>query len=80
MRTLVQEMEVAGVIECCSCPWSSPVVLVRKKYGAWWFCFDYRKLNARTHKDVYPLHRIEETLARLEGSAIFSIIHFQSAY
>ncbi|KGG50874.1 hypothetical protein DI09_525p10, partial [Mitosporidium daphniae] len=80
MQTLVQEMEDAGVIEKCNGPWSSPVVLVRKKDGAWRFCVDYRKLNAVTLKDVYPLPRIEETLARLEGSAFFSIMDLQSGY
>ncbi|KZR96470.1 Uncharacterized protein APZ42_009171, partial [Daphnia magna] len=39
-----------------------------------------KKLNAVTLKDVYPLPRIEETLARLEGSAFFSIMDLQSGY
>jgi hypothetical protein len=29
---------------------------------------------------VYPLPRIEETLARLEGAAFFSIMDLQSGY
>lgn len=43
MRTLVQAMEDAGVIESCNGSWSSPVVVVRKKDGAWRFCMDYKK-------------------------------------
>ena len=61
-------------------PWSSPVVLVKKKTGEWRFCVDYRKLNEVTMKDVYPLPRIEEALARLEGSRYFSIMDLQSGY
>ncbi|KZS20397.1 Uncharacterized protein APZ42_012914 [Daphnia magna] len=80
MQTLVQEMEDAGVIQKCNGPWSSPVVLVRKTDGAWRICVDYRKLNAVALKEVYPLLRIEETLARLEASALFSIMDLQSGY
>ncbi|KZS10182.1 Uncharacterized protein APZ42_025414 [Daphnia magna] len=36
-----------------------------------WFCVDYRRLNTITIKEVYPLPRIEETLARLDGAAFF---------
>ena len=41
---------------------------------------DYRKLNAITTRDVYPLPRIEDALSRLEGSRYFSIMDMQSGY
>ena len=43
-------------------------------------CVDYRGLNARMVKDVYPLPRIDESLDALGGAAIFSTMDLQSAY
>jgi hypothetical protein len=56
------------------------VVLVRKKDGEWRFCVDYRRLNAITTKDVYPLPRIDDALSRMEGSRYFTILEMQAGY
>ena len=37
-------------------------------------CYWYRKLNAITRKDAYPLPRIDDTLDTLSGSQWFSIL------
>ena len=58
-RVAVQEMRKQGVIEPPTSPWASPIVLVRKKDGSTRFCVDYRKLNAVTKKDSYPLPRTD---------------------
>ena len=60
------------LIEPSRSPWSSPIVLVRKKDGTIRFCCDYRKLNAVTIKDVYALPRIDDALASLNGNKFFS--------
>ena len=41
------------------------------------FCVDYRKLNAVTYKDAYPLPRIDHVLL---GSHWFSTIDLLSGY
>eukprot|EP00644_Phytophthora_capsici_P019121 jgi/Phyca11/132843/e_gw1.239.4.1 len=64
----VDKMLKAGVIEEGNGAWGFPVVLVRKKDGEVRFCVDYRALNKVTHKDVYPLPRIDETLEALGGA------------
>ncbi|BHF62388.1 hypothetical protein SprV_0200537000 [Sparganum proliferum] len=68
------------VIRPSSSPWASPIVLVKKKDGSLRLCVDYRKLNAVTVKDSFPLPRIDTTLEALAGAACFSTLDLQSGY
>ncbi|GFV72311.1 hypothetical protein TNCV_637731 [Trichonephila clavipes] len=76
----VQKMLDEGIVQPSESPWSSPVVLVRKKDGSWRFCVDYRKLNSVTKKDVYPPPRIDDTLDCLKGAKFFSSMDLRSGY
>ena len=68
------------IIRPSSSPWASPVVLIRKKGGAMRFCVDYRRLNAITRKDTYPLPRIDDMLDRLNNAKYFSVLDLQSGF
>ena len=80
MNGQVTILDDAGLIEISDSAWSAPVVLIRKKDGRWRFCVDYRKLNAVTIRDVYPLPRIADVLSRLERAQYFSILDLQAGY
>jgi hypothetical protein len=76
----VEKMLKSGVIEPSRSPWSSPIVLVRKKDSTLRFCIDYRKLNAVTCKDSYPLPRIDDSLDALGQAPIFTTLDLASGY
>ena len=80
IRNLVNQMLRDGVAKRSNSPWASPVVLVSKKDGSIRFCVDYRKVNAITVRDAYPLPRIEDCLNALGGNAYFSTLDLISGY
>lgn len=69
-----RELLDAGIIRESHSPFSSPIVLVRKKNGSIRLCIDYRKLNLRTIRDAYALPNIEETFTALSGAKWFSVM------
>ena len=61
-------------------PFASPVILVPKKDGSIRFCVDYRKLNAITVRDVYPLPRIDDSWTVLNTGKVFTSLDLSSGY
>lgn len=69
-----------GICRESRSPWASPVVLIPKKGGEIRFCVDFRKLNAVTVRDAFPLPRIDTLLDALRGNMWFSTLDLVSGY
>lgn len=76
----LKELLDSGVIRESDSPFTSPIVVVRKKNGSVSLCIDYRKLNAQTIKDAYPLPKLKDTFTALSGSKWFSVLDLKSGY
>ena len=77
---IIRDMKRQGVIEESQSSWLSPAVMVRKKDGSLRFCVDYRKLNAITVKDSYPLPKMDVILDYLSGNSWFTTLDLKSGY
>jgi transposase InsO family protein len=75
-----QKLLDRGQIEESTSPWSSPVVLVKKKDKTMRFCIDYRRLNSITIKDAFPLPRIDEIFDQLTDAKYYTKFDFKSGY
>ena len=64
----------AGVIEPSNSEWAAPVLFAPKKDGKLRFCIDYRRLNAMTVKDSYPLPRMDECIDTLGEANVFTTL------
>ena len=74
-----------NIIEPSASPMSSPIIIVPKKSDSqgnkkWRLVIDFRKLNAQTINDSYPLPNIADILDQLGDSKYFSTFDLASGY
>ncbi|KAI8513398.1 hypothetical protein Bbelb_100370 [Branchiostoma belcheri] len=80
MREELHKMEEMGVIQPSNSEWTSPVVLFPIKDGSIRFCVDFRKVNAVSRFDAYPMPRIDEMLDKLGKAKYITKIDLSRGY
>jgi len=65
LRKELDDLLQQGIIEESESPWASPIVMVPKADGTLRLCTDFRKVNAVTVPDPFPLPRVEDLLDRV---------------
>lgn len=79
------ESEVQYMVEneiafpSCS-SWASPCLLVKKPDLTYRFCTDYRKLNAITKPDAFPLPRMEDCVDQVGTASFVSKLDLLKGY
>ena len=76
VKDVLDRMESLNVISKVEepSPWCAGMVVVPKKTGAIRICVDLKPLNENVQRKVHPLPSVDDTLAQLAGTKIFSTL------
>ena len=76
----VRELQEIDAIEASQSPWNSPVVPITKKNGDMRLCIDYRKLNAVTKPDKFPMMNLTDAVYSMHGIKYFTTLDLVRGY
>ncbi|XP_060867277.1 uncharacterized protein LOC132942689 [Metopolophium dirhodum] len=80
LRNIIDELLSENIIRPSNSPYSSPIVLVKKKNKSFRLCVDYREINKITVKDNFPAPLIDDQLDRLKGKNIFTSLDLKNGF
>jgi len=76
----IEYMLENDIIQPSRSDWSSPCVLVPKPDGSTRFCTDYRKVNAVSKTNVFPIPRVDDCIDRVGRSKYLTKIDLLKGY
>ena len=76
----IAELLRAGIIEESDSPWAAPILVVPKPDGTGRLCTDFRKLNAVTVPDPFPMPRVDTLLDKLGGAQFMTKLDMTKGY
>ena len=79
-RQYIYDNIAKGFIVPSTVPFASPILVARKPDGSLRFCVDFRKLNAVTKKDGYPLPLIDELMQRVGQAKYFTKLDIRQGF
>ena len=82
-ETVKKEIELMlkeGIIESASSEWASPMVIIKKKDDTIRLCVDYRRLNAMTQVDAYPMPRTVDILDQVGQAGYITTLDLAKGY
>jgi hypothetical protein len=74
------DLLTARLIVPSTSPFAFSELLVQKKDGSWRFCVDYRKLNAMTIKNRFPMPLVDEIIDELAGTQFYTSLDMTTGY
>lgn len=80
LKSEIEYLLDKDLIEPSYSPWASPSLLVPKPDGSFRLCTDYRKVNAVTVADAFPLPRIDDLIDEVGKARFVSTIDLQKGY
>lgn len=80
MRQEVDYLLEQGLAKPSQSPWASPCLLVPKEDGQLRLCTDYRRVNAVTVPDAYPLPRIDDLIDEVGRSQYITKLDLLKGY
>lgn len=79
-RDYINENLAKGFIVPSTAPFASPILMAKKPGGGLRFCVDFRKLNAITKKNGYPLLLVDELLQRVSKAVVFTKLDIRQGF